>query len=61
VQLKLKKFIETELKIKINRKRIQRLMLLMRLEAEYQKKRTTKIIQNHKKYLYLLRNLAITH
>jgi hypothetical protein len=36
-------------------------MRLMRLEAEYQKKRTNKIIQNHKKYPYLLRNLAITH
>jgi putative transposase len=60
-QLKLIKYIRIELQIKVNRKRIQRLMRIMRLEGEYQKKRTTIPIQNHKKYPYLLRNLPIIH
>jgi putative transposase len=42
-----------------NRKRIQRLMRLMRLEAIYPRRRTTWPGAGHKIYPYLLRNLAI--
>jgi len=44
----------------INRKRVQRLMRLMGLEAIYPKPRTTQRDTEHKIYPYLLRNLAIT-
>ncbi len=44
---------------KINRKRIQRLMRLMGLEAIYPKRRTSRPHPDHKVYPYLLRNLKI--
>jgi len=42
---------------KINRKRVQRLMRLMGLEAIYPKRRTSRPHPRHKIYPYLLRNL----
>jgi putative transposase len=44
----------------INRKRVQRLMKLINIEAIYPKKRTTIGNKAHKKYPYLLRNLEIS-
>ena len=44
----------------VNRKRIQRLMRLMGIEAIYPKRRTTWPGEGHKIYPYLLRNVAIT-
>ena len=44
---------------KINRKRVQRLMRLMGLEAIYPKPRTSRPHPAHKVYPYLLRNLKI--
>ncbi len=44
---------------KINRKRVQRLMRLMGIEAVYPKPRTSKPHPDHKIYPYLLRNLTI--
>ena len=44
----------------VNRKRVQRLMRLMGLEAIYPKRRTTRPAAGHKIYPYLLRNVAIT-
>jgi putative transposase len=44
---------------KINRKRIQRLMRLMGLEAIYPKPKTSRPHPEHKVYPYLLRNLNI--
>ena len=44
----------------VNRKRVQRLMRRMGLEAIYQKRRTTRPGAGHKIYPYLLRNIAIT-
>ena len=44
----------------INRKRVQRLMRLMGLEAIYPKPRTTQRGAGHKIYPYLLRDLTIT-
>lgn len=46
---------------KINRKRVQRLMRLMGLEAVYPKPKTSKPHPEHKIYPYLLRNLSIDH
>jgi putative transposase len=46
---------------KINRKRIQRLMRLMGLEAIYPKPRTSRPHPQHKIYPYLLRDLVINH
>ena len=43
----------------VNRKRIQRLMRLMGIEAIYPKPRTTQKVAGHKIYPYLLRDLAI--
>ena len=43
----------------VNRKRAQRLMVIMGLEAVYQRPRTTIASKDHKKYPYLLRGLAI--
>jgi putative transposase len=43
----------------VNRKRVQRLMRLMGLEAVYPKRRTTRPAAGHKIYPYLLRNLRI--
>ena len=44
----------------VNRKRVQRLMRLMGLEAIYPKPRTTVAGAGHKIYPYLLRNVAVT-
>ena len=44
----------------VNRKRVQRLMRWMGLEAIYQQRRTTRPGAGHKIYPYLLRNMAIT-
>ena len=46
--------------IRVNRKRIQRLMRLMGIEALYPKPRTTRRHPGHKRYPYLLKDLAIT-
>lgn len=43
----------------VSRKRVQRLMRLMGIEAIYQKPRTTRRAEDHKVYPYLLRNLTI--
>ena len=43
----------------VNRKRVQRLMRLMGIEAIYQRPRTSKPAAEHRKYPYLLRGLAI--
>ena len=45
----------------INRKRIQRLMRLMGLEAIYPKRKLSKSSKDHKKYPYLLRNKDISY
>lgn len=47
--------------LNVNRKRVQRLMRLMGLEAVYPKRRTTRSAPGHKIYPYLLRNIAITY
>jgi putative transposase len=44
----------------VNRKRVQRLMRLMGLEAIYPKRRTSVPGAGHKIYPYLLRNVAVT-
>lgn len=44
----------------INRKRVQRLMRIMGLEAIHPKPRTSQSSPEHKIYPYLLRNLAVT-
>jgi putative transposase len=44
----------------VNRKRVQRLMRVMGLEAVYAKRRTTRPAVGHKIYPYLLRNVQIT-
>ena len=44
---------------KVNRKRVQRLMRLMGLEAIYPKRKTSRPHPGHKVYPYLLRNLKI--
>jgi putative transposase len=46
--------------LRVNRKRVQRLMRLMGLEAIYPKPRTTQRGAGHKIYPYLLRDLTIT-
>lgn len=45
----------------VNRKRIQRLMHLMGIQAIYPKPKTTSMHPDHKIYPYLLRNLVIAH
>lgn len=47
-------------KLNVNRKRVQRLMRMMGIEAIYPKRRTTRPATGHRIYPYLLRNLAIT-
>ena len=44
---------------KVNRKRIQRLMRIMGLEAIYPKPKTSRPHPEHKVYPYLLRNLSV--
>jgi putative transposase len=46
--------------LKANRKRVQRLMRVMGLEAIYPQRRTTWPAVGHKIYPYLLRNIAVT-
>jgi len=46
---------------KVNRKRIQRLMRLMGIEAIYPKPHTSRPFPEHKIYPYLLRNIEIDH
>ena len=46
-------------RIKVNRKRVQRLMRLMGIEAVYPKPNTSRPHPQHKVYPYLLRNLTI--
>lgn len=46
-------------RVAVNRKRVQRLMQVMGLEAVYCKPRTTQRDKSHKIYPYLLRNLQI--
>ena len=46
--------------LKINRKRVQRLMRALGLEAIYPKRSTTRPAPGHKIYPYLLRNVQIT-
>ena len=46
---------------KINRKRVQRLMRLMGLEAIYPKPKTSRPHPAHKVYAYLLRNTVVDH
>jgi putative transposase len=46
---------------KVNRKRIQRLMRMMGLEAIYPKPKTSRPHPDHKIYPYLLRDLVIDH
>jgi putative transposase len=43
----------------VNRKRVQRLMKLMRIEAIYPKPKTTKRNEKHKIYPYLLKGVRI--
>jgi putative transposase len=43
----------------VNRKRVQRLMRRMGLEALYPKRRTTQSCPEHRKYPYLLRNVEV--
>lgn len=45
--------------LSVNRKRVQRLMRVMGIEAIYPKQRTTRPAVGHKIYPYLLRNVAI--
>lgn len=47
--------------LKLNRKRVQRLMRIMGLEAIYPKPRLSRHEPGHKIYPYLLRNMAILH
>lgn len=56
----MKIFLDDELKKPVNRKRIQRLMRKMGLEAIFPKKNLSKPCPWHRKYPYLLRGLAIT-
>ena len=46
---------------KVNRKRIQRLMRIMGIEAVYPKPHTSRPHPQHRIYPYLLRNLTIDH
>lgn len=60
-QHKLINYIFDKMGIKVNRKRIQRLMRKMGLEGAYEHKNTSKPTSGHKIYPYLLRNLSITN
>lgn len=53
--------LEREHKYKVNRKRVQRLMRKMGIEAIYPKPKTSQPTPGHKIYPYLLRNLTIEH
>jgi putative transposase len=60
---RMKDTLRDDYEIHIGRHQVRRLMRLMGLEAIYPKKRpkTSESEPSHKKYPYLLRNLAITH
>lgn len=45
----------------VNRKKVKRLMLIMRIEAVFPKRKTTNPNKRHKIYPYLLRDLEITY
>jgi putative transposase len=47
------------LELEVNRKRVQRLMRLMGMEAVYAKPRTTRSSPEHQKYPYLLRDVKV--
>lgn len=47
------------LELEVNRKRVQRLMQLMGIQATYPKPRTTRSSPEHKKYPYLLREMEV--
>ena len=55
----MRNYLRRQLGRKINRKRVQRLMRLMGLEAIYPKPRTSRPHPEHKVYPYLLRNITI--
>jgi len=55
---KIAKQLARQLEIPINRKRIQRLMRMMGIEAIYARPNTSKPHPNHKIYPYLLRNIS---
>ena len=57
---KLAKHLSQRFSVRINRKRIQRLMREMGIEAIYPKPNTSRPEKEHEKYPYLLRNLHIT-
>ena len=57
---KMKVFLDGVLEKSVNKKRIQRLMRKMGLEAIYPKKNLSKPCPWHRRYPYLLRGLAIT-
>ncbi|HNN06968.1 MAG TPA: IS3 family transposase [Leptospiraceae bacterium] len=59
-QKKMAEYLSRKLKIPVSRNRVQRLMRLMGLEGDFQKKRTTVPDKEHKKYSYLLRNMQVT-
>jgi putative transposase len=45
----------------VNRKKVKRLMLIMRIEAVYPKKKTSNPNKQHKIYPYLLKDLEVTY
>ncbi len=53
--------LERDYKYTVNRKRVQRLMRQMGIEAIYPKPKTSQPVKGHKIYPYLLRNLTIDH
>ncbi len=57
----IKKELKTYHQINVSRKKVQRLMKLMGLEAIYPKKKTSLKHPDHKVYPYLLRGLTIGH
>lgn len=50
----------TQAGLAVNRKRVQRLMRLMDIEAIYPRPKTTEIVSEHRKFPYLLRDREIT-
>jgi putative transposase len=59
-QINMIEYISEKIGIRVNRKRIQRLMRLMGIEGEYEKPRTTKLSKEHTIYPYLLRDRRIS-
>lgn len=59
-QLKLKEYLEGKLNTEVNRKRIQRLMRLMNIQGDFEKKKMSVASKDHKIYPYLLTNLDIS-